>query len=160
MAGRQYPRSLGEFQVWFSTDADCLDYLEWLRWPQGFVCPGCGHGVAGDLPTALEVRGVRDAHLTDGGHDLCENVLHLQLMAGLSVVRRRIAGDVVADAGQASDQFGGGLDVFVGDQHPLRRAGFQSSRLDRRNLLSGLWLRRTPSRAKWPTVTAGRALDR
>jgi hypothetical protein len=27
----------------FPTDADCLDYLEWLRWPQGFVCPGCGH---------------------------------------------------------------------------------------------------------------------
>jgi transposase-like protein len=22
-----------------------VDYLEWLRWPQGFVCPVCGHGV-------------------------------------------------------------------------------------------------------------------
>ena len=43
LAGRDYPRSLGEFQAWFSTDADCLDYLEWLRWPEGFVCPGCGH---------------------------------------------------------------------------------------------------------------------
>jgi transposase-like protein len=29
--------------AWFSTDADCLDYLEWLRWPGGFVCPDCGH---------------------------------------------------------------------------------------------------------------------
>jgi len=38
-----YPRSIGEFQAWFSTDADCLDYLEWLRWPDGFVCPECGH---------------------------------------------------------------------------------------------------------------------
>ena len=28
---------------WFSTDDDCLDYLEWLRWPGGFVCPDCGH---------------------------------------------------------------------------------------------------------------------
>src|SRR5208282_4782530 len=27
-----YPKSLGEFQAWFPTDADCLDYLEWLRW--------------------------------------------------------------------------------------------------------------------------------
>jgi transposase-like protein len=36
-----YPRSLGEFQSWFATDADCLDYLEWLRWPNGFVCPRC-----------------------------------------------------------------------------------------------------------------------
>ncbi len=28
--------------AWFPTDADCLDYLEWLRWPGGFVCPDCG----------------------------------------------------------------------------------------------------------------------
>jgi transposase-like protein len=42
-AGRHYPRSTGEFQAWFRTDADCLDYLEWLRWPDGFVCPRCGH---------------------------------------------------------------------------------------------------------------------
>ncbi len=42
-AGIHYPRSLGEFQSWFSTDEDCLDYLEWLRWPNGFVCPRCGN---------------------------------------------------------------------------------------------------------------------
>ena len=41
-AGRHYPRSLGEFQAWFRTDGDCLDYLEWLRWPAGFTCPSCG----------------------------------------------------------------------------------------------------------------------
>ena len=39
--GVQYPRSTGEFQSWFASDADCLDYLAWLRWPQGFVCPRC-----------------------------------------------------------------------------------------------------------------------
>jgi len=42
-AGVHYPRSVGELQAWFRTDADCLDYLEWLRWPAGFVCPACGH---------------------------------------------------------------------------------------------------------------------
>ncbi|MGH2743050.1 MAG: transposase [Thermoleophilaceae bacterium] len=42
-AAKHYPRSLGEFQAWFPSDSDCLDYLEWLRWPDGFVCPGCGH---------------------------------------------------------------------------------------------------------------------
>ena len=41
--GKHYPRSVGEFQAWFRTDADCLDYLEWLRWPEGFVCPSCGN---------------------------------------------------------------------------------------------------------------------
>ena len=40
-AGVDYPRSVGEFQAWFSTDAACLDYLEWLRWPRGFTCPEC-----------------------------------------------------------------------------------------------------------------------
>jgi len=42
-SGVHYPRSTGEFQAWFRTDADCLDYLEWLRWPAGFVCPDCGY---------------------------------------------------------------------------------------------------------------------
>jgi hypothetical protein len=42
-AGVHYPTSVGEFQACFRTDADCLDYLEWLRWPAGFVCPRCGH---------------------------------------------------------------------------------------------------------------------
>lgn len=41
--GVHYPRSLGEFQSWFATDADCLDYLEWLRWPDGFACARCGN---------------------------------------------------------------------------------------------------------------------
>ena len=40
-AGVHYPRSAGEFRSWFATDADCLDYLVWLRWPEGFVCPRC-----------------------------------------------------------------------------------------------------------------------
>jgi len=30
-----------EFQAWFATDEDCLDYLDWLRWPEGFACPRC-----------------------------------------------------------------------------------------------------------------------
>ena len=29
--GVHYPRSLGEFGSWFATDAECLDFLEWLR---------------------------------------------------------------------------------------------------------------------------------
>ena len=41
-AGVDYPGSVGELRSWFPTDADCLDYLDWLRWPDGFVCPSCG----------------------------------------------------------------------------------------------------------------------
>ena len=40
---------MGEFQAWFRVDADCLDYLDWLRWPDGFVCPECGHARAWEL---------------------------------------------------------------------------------------------------------------
>ena len=43
VAGAHHPRSTGEFLSWYGTDDDCLDYLEWLRWPGGFVCPDCGH---------------------------------------------------------------------------------------------------------------------
>ena len=43
VAGAHYPRSTGEFLSWFATDDDCLDYLERLRWPGGFVCPDCGN---------------------------------------------------------------------------------------------------------------------
>jgi transposase-like protein len=42
-AGIHYPNSTGELLSWFARDTDCLDYLEWLRWPDGFVCPACGH---------------------------------------------------------------------------------------------------------------------
>jgi transposase-like protein len=55
-----YPRSLGEFHAWFRTDADCLDYLEWLRWPEGFVCPECGHPKAWELADGR--RECRECH--------------------------------------------------------------------------------------------------
>lgn len=38
---RPFPRTFEEFLEWFSTEADCSRYLEWVRWPEGFVCPKC-----------------------------------------------------------------------------------------------------------------------
>jgi transposase-like protein len=40
-AGRDYPGSYAELLSWFPDDEACLDYLEWLRWPEGFRCPRC-----------------------------------------------------------------------------------------------------------------------
>jgi transposase-like protein/predicted RNA-binding Zn-ribbon protein involved in translation (DUF1610 family) len=37
-----YPRTFEEFLDWFSVEAECAAYLEWIRWPTGFVCPECG----------------------------------------------------------------------------------------------------------------------
>ncbi len=42
MAGRDYPRTLREFNVWFPDDEACLGYLARLRWPGGFGCSVCG----------------------------------------------------------------------------------------------------------------------
>jgi transposase-like protein len=39
--GIDYPRTFQEFRAWFPDDDACLEYLETLRWPDGFVCPVC-----------------------------------------------------------------------------------------------------------------------
>ena len=42
IAGKDYPRTWNEFLDWFATEEACLDYVERLRWPDGFICPACG----------------------------------------------------------------------------------------------------------------------
>ena len=46
-----FPRSLLEFQQRFGDEAACAQYLAAARWPDGFVCPGCGGGKAWRLET-------------------------------------------------------------------------------------------------------------
>ena len=46
-----FPRSLIEFQQRFSDEEACAKYLFASRWPQGFVCPGCGTSKAWELQT-------------------------------------------------------------------------------------------------------------
>jgi transposase-like protein len=41
VGGVDYPRTMQEFDQWFSTEKECMDYLQQLRWPDGFRCPGC-----------------------------------------------------------------------------------------------------------------------
>ncbi len=38
-----YPKTLEEFEEWFSSESACRDYLLSLRWPNGFNCARCGH---------------------------------------------------------------------------------------------------------------------
>lgn len=53
VAGTDYPRTLQEFDAWFSTESDCLDYFKKLRWPTGFQCPEC-HSLQGwEMSTGL-----------------------------------------------------------------------------------------------------------
>lgn len=41
VGGVDYPRTLQEFDSWFSSEAACVGYLMRLRWPNGFHCPVC-----------------------------------------------------------------------------------------------------------------------
>jgi hypothetical protein len=50
-SGGRFPRSLIEFQGRFATESACAEYLFERRWPEGFVCPGCGDGRAWLLKT-------------------------------------------------------------------------------------------------------------
>jgi transposase-like protein len=37
-----YPHTLSELEQRFASEEACRAYLAALRWPEGFVCPGCG----------------------------------------------------------------------------------------------------------------------
>jgi len=39
--GRDYPRNWEQFLDWFPDDDACIEYLEGIRWPDGFICPRC-----------------------------------------------------------------------------------------------------------------------
>ena len=43
MARPAFPKSLLQFQSEFATEEACQQYLAACRWPDGFVCPRCGH---------------------------------------------------------------------------------------------------------------------
>lgn len=49
-----YPRTLAELDVWFSTEEACREYLYRLRWPSGFCCPRCQNGKAWPKGTLYE----------------------------------------------------------------------------------------------------------
>ncbi|MCP4612803.1 MAG: IS1595 family transposase [Planctomycetes bacterium] len=43
MTRPDFPKTIFEFQKRFSTEEACLEYLIQSRWPDGFICPKCGH---------------------------------------------------------------------------------------------------------------------
>ena len=40
-SGFDYPGTWQQFRVWFPDEQACINYLERLRWPDGFRCPKC-----------------------------------------------------------------------------------------------------------------------
>ena len=41
VSGIDYPGTIQDFDKRFSSENACLEYISKLRWPQGFICPGC-----------------------------------------------------------------------------------------------------------------------
>ncbi|MDG6226256.1 MAG: IS1595 family transposase, partial [Candidatus Thermoplasmatota archaeon] len=39
--GKDYPRNWKEFMDWFSDEEKCYEYLEKIRWNDGFICHSC-----------------------------------------------------------------------------------------------------------------------
>lgn len=52
VAGTDYPRTFQEFDIWFASEENCLQYVAKLRWPDGFRCPACG--VIAEIPSLME----------------------------------------------------------------------------------------------------------
>lgn len=48
-----YPKDQSEFETLFATEAACQAYLAMIRWPTGFVCPGCGDTKTWPLPGGI-----------------------------------------------------------------------------------------------------------
>lgn len=42
IAGVHYPKDWNQYLDWFPDEEACRDYLDRLRWPDGFFCPRCG----------------------------------------------------------------------------------------------------------------------
>lgn len=88
-AGQDYPGSYGELLVWFPDDHACIDYLEWLRWPDGFPLPAlCGLSGLAVEQRSVGVHGVWASDVGDGGDDLPPHA-----HAAADVVRGGVADD-------------------------------------------------------------------
>ena len=49
----------------------CIDYLEWLRWPEGFRCPRCVNGPTSERAIELDLwRMIRKRFRADDQSDL------------------------------------------------------------------------------------------
>lgn len=55
VGGVDYPRTLQEFDAWFSTEKQCSSYLVRIRWPGGFACPACD-GASGWVTARGDIR--------------------------------------------------------------------------------------------------------
>ena len=65
VSGVHYPGDLAAVRSWFPDDAACLDYLDWLRWPNGFRCPPSNRLCTTTAPSSTSSRIARSTVSVD-----------------------------------------------------------------------------------------------
>lgn len=70
----EYPKDTKEFDKWFPSDNECLNYIIRLRWPNGYQCPHC--------------HVVGQSWLRDRGRIKCKNCRHEQSVTGGTIFHR------------------------------------------------------------------------
>lgn len=48
--------TIREFEKLFQTEEDCIGYIRETRWPNGFICPNCGHDDGYELATRYLIQ--------------------------------------------------------------------------------------------------------
>ena len=128
-AGRDYPGSYAEVLSWFPDDAACLDYLEWLRGPDGIPLPAVRgpRGVAAG-ERSVGVRGLRhQASVTAGTiFHRTRTPLGLWFAAAWQMTSQKhgavgTEGAAVAGGGLLSDGLGDAAPLPGGDGAPWAR---------------------------------------
>ena len=57
----EFPKTLQEFQAAFPDEEACWEAARRVRWPEGFICPRCGHDASSWISTRRleQCRGCR-----------------------------------------------------------------------------------------------------
>ena len=77
---KDLPRDLPTFVKRFGTDAKCRAYLVRARWPDGFSCGGCGHGLAWSHKRRL----IEECAACGRQHSILAGTIFEQTKTGLS----------------------------------------------------------------------------
>ena len=92
-----FPKSIFEFQNRFGTEEQCAAELAKLRWPNGFLCPNCGHDDGRQLTGRREIQCALCRHQTSVTSGTIFHRTHLPLVCWFWIIYQ-----VAHDKGGAS----------------------------------------------------------
>jgi predicted RNA-binding Zn-ribbon protein involved in translation (DUF1610 family) len=94
---KNFPSNIFEFQERFGSDEQCEQELAKLRWPNGFICPNCGHDDGHQLVGRREIQCAVCRHQTSVTSGTIFHKTHLPLSCWFWIIYQ-----VAHDKGGAS----------------------------------------------------------